>query len=76
MHCIEGWSNQHALNALRQGIRERRVSEAWIGEFPRYVWHKAGVTWYEARTNTGRPGEYHAYPMEDSVVPLGLKRYE
>jgi hypothetical protein len=62
MHCAEGWSDRQALNALRDGIREGRVSKAQIGEFPRYVWHRAGDTWYEAQTNTGTAGQYHAYP--------------
>jgi hypothetical protein len=37
-------------------------SDRQIGEFPRYVWHRAGDTWYEAQTNTGTAGQYHAYP--------------
>jgi hypothetical protein len=74
MHCADGWSNRQALNALRQSIREGRVSQAWIDEFPRRVWYKAGDTWYEAQTNVGTAGEYHAYPVEDSGVPLSLRR--
>jgi hypothetical protein len=73
MRCAEGWSNRNALNTLRDGIRAGRVSRGWIGRFPRYVWHRAGDIWYEAQTNTGTAGQYHAYPIEDSGVPLGLK---
>jgi hypothetical protein len=73
MPCAEGWSTQDALNALRVGIRGGKVSKAWIGKFPRYDWHRAGDIWYEAQTNTGTAGRYHAYPIEDSGVPLGLK---
>jgi hypothetical protein len=72
MICGGNWSEQQALNALRQAIREGRVSKAWLGGFPRYVWHKAGGTWYEAQTNTGTAGTYHAYPIDVFGVPLGL----
>jgi hypothetical protein len=72
MPCAENWSDQQALNALREAIRAGRISKAWVGEFPRYVWHRAGGIWYEAQTNTGTAGRYHAYPVEESGVPLGL----
>jgi hypothetical protein len=73
MHCPRDWSVREALNALRQAIRSGHVSKAWIGEFPRFVWHREGDVWYEARTENGTPGRYHAHPIEVTALPAGLK---
>jgi hypothetical protein len=74
MRCEAGWHLQQALNVLRDAIRDGRVSRAWVNGFPRYVWHKAGEVWYEAQTNQGNSGIYHAYPVEDSGIPPGLRK--
>jgi hypothetical protein len=29
--------------------------------------------WYEGCTNSGNPGEYHAYPIEIAGLPPGLE---
>lgn len=74
MRCEGGWPLQQVLNVLRQAIRMRHVSKAWVNGFPRYVWHRAGEVWYEAQTNPGTSGVYHAYPIEDDGVPRGLRK--
>lgn len=71
--CPPGWDNQSATNALREAIRRGRISEAWLGEVPRHVWHKAGDVYYEARTEKGTEGQYHAYPINPEGVPTGIR---
>lgn len=73
MLCPREWSVRQALNALRGAIRNRRVSRQWCGDFPRHVWHKEGDVWYEACTNVGTAGTYHAYPIENAGLPPDLK---
>jgi hypothetical protein len=73
MHCPREWSIRQALNPLRAAIRIRRISRQWCGDFPRHVWHKEGDVWYEACTNVGTAGTYHAYPIEEAGLPPDLK---
>jgi hypothetical protein len=73
MHCPRLWTVTQALNALRAAIRGRRVSRQWCGDFPRHVWHREGDVWYEACTNVGTAGTYHAYPIEEAGLPPDLK---
>lgn len=73
MHCTREWSLREAVNALRTAIRNRRVSRQWCGDFPRHVWHKEGDIWYEACTNVGTAGTYHAYPIELAGLPPGIE---
>jgi len=73
MLCPREWTKQQALNALRRAIRARRVSRSWCGAFPRHVWHREGDVWYEATTNVGTAGTYHAYPIEVTGLPPDLK---
>lgn len=72
-HCPREWTAGQALNALRAAIRERRVSRHWCGDFPRHVWHQEGDVWYEACTNVGTAGTYHAYPIEEAGLPPDLR---
>jgi hypothetical protein len=74
MHCPRDWSIQQALVAVRAAIRAKRVSRRWINGFPRHIWHKEGDVWYEARTETGTAGVYHAYPIEITGLPAGLEQ--
>jgi len=71
--CPKRWSVSGATAALRDGIRNGRVSEAWEDGFPRHVWHRDGDVVYEARHTRGPYGTYHAYPLEESQFPEGLK---
>jgi len=73
MLCPRDWTAGQALNALRAAIRARMVSRSWCGDFPRHVWHKEGDVWYEACTNVGTAGTYHAYPIEEAGLPPDLK---
>jgi hypothetical protein len=72
--CPRDFTLQEAGNAIRAAIRARRVSREWINGFPRHLWHKEGDQWYEACTNVGTAGTYHAYPIEVLSLPLGLQR--
>jgi len=71
--CPRRWSVKEATAALRAGIENCRVSEAWEDGFPRYVWHVDGQVVYEARHTRGPHGTYHAYPLEESQFPDGLR---
>ncbi len=62
-----------AARTLRESIRAGRVSKQWIDGYPRFVWHMAGETWYEATTKNGDPGLYHAYKIEPEGLPAGLR---
>jgi hypothetical protein len=73
-YCPENWTINRARICLREAIRARQVSRQWVGDFPRHVWHKEIDVWYEACTNQGTPGTYHAYPIEISGLPPGLGR--
>jgi hypothetical protein len=74
--CPREFTLQEAGNALRAAIRARMVSRDWVNGFPRHVWHKEGDQWYEACTNAGTAGTYHAYPIEVVGLPPGLQRHE
>jgi hypothetical protein len=72
--CPRNFTLQEAGNAIRAAIRARRVSRDWVNGFPRRLWHKEGDQWYEACTNVGTAGTYHAYPIEVLSLPPGLQR--
>jgi len=72
--CPRIFSLPQAGRALREAIRSRHISEDWVNGFPRRVWHREGDQWYEACTNTGTAGTYHAYPIEPAGLPAGLQR--
>lgn len=72
--CPRDFTLQQAGDALRKAIRAGRVCDRWIEGFPKLVWHREGNIWYEARTELGNLGTYHAYPVEDSSVPAELRR--
>jgi hypothetical protein len=74
MHCPRNWTRREAIVAIRHAIRSRHVSRRWTGGFPRHLWYGEGDVWYEARTNDGTPGVYHAYPVEIAALPAGLER--
>lgn len=73
--CPRSWTGREGINAVRQAIRSGQISKARLPEgFPRLIWHREGDVWYEACTNSAAPGEYHGYPVEVAVLPLGLIR--
>jgi hypothetical protein len=72
--CPRIFTLQEAGNAIRAAIRARRVSRNWVNGFPRRLWHKEGDQWYEASTNVGTAGTYHAYPIDAFSLPPGLQR--
>lgn len=71
--CPRDFTLQQAGDAIRDAIRNRRVSREWIDGFPRQVWHKEGNVWYAACTNAGNIGTYHAYPIDVAELPAGLR---
>ncbi|MBC9883110.1 hypothetical protein G8O24_38110 [Bradyrhizobium sp. INPA01-394B] len=71
--CPRDFTLQEAGDAMREAIKAGRVSKQWIDGFPRHVWHKEGDVWYEACTNAGTAGTYHAYPIDVNGLPAGLK---
>lgn len=70
--CPRIFTLQEAGDAIRTAIRNRRVSRDWVDGFPRRLWHRVGEQWYEASTNAGTAGTYHAYPLEPAGLPAGL----
>lgn len=70
--CPKEFSLPEAGMAIREAIRKGRVSVRWVNGFPKHVWHRDGDVWYEACTEAGTAGTYHAYPVE--VVPPELMR--
>ncbi len=74
-HCPREWTKREALNALRQALRARAISQARTNEgFPRHVWYLEHDCWYEARTENNSGGVYHGYPVEDYEVPERLRQ--
>jgi hypothetical protein len=71
--CPRDFTLQEAGDAMRAAIRAGRVSRQWVNGFPRQLWHKEGNVWYEASTHAGTAGTYHAYPIEVSGLPAGLR---
>jgi hypothetical protein len=71
--CPRDFTLQEAGDAMRAAILKGWVSERWINGFPRQIWHKDGNVWYEACTNSGTAGTYHAYPIEVFGLPAGLR---
>jgi hypothetical protein len=62
---VEGW--------LRDAVRDGLVSAVLEGEFPRYVWKRAGTQVYEARLSNARLGQYKGYPIEEHEAPGWLQ---
>ncbi|MGH3871921.1 MAG: hypothetical protein ACRDSR_10480 [Pseudonocardiaceae bacterium] len=54
---------------LRQAIRCGRTGGLWEGDFPRYVWHRVGQVWYEARLVNRELGQYKGYPLSPDERP-------
>lgn len=70
--CPKEFSLPAAGAAIREAILSRRVSARWVNGFPKHVWHRDGDVWYEACTEAGTAGTYHAYPIEVANLPPGL----
>lgn len=72
--CPRPWKGPEAREALRRALLKRNVSEFWENGYPRYIWYCDGENLvYEARLSGGRPGSYHAYPIEPIQVPKGVE---
>ena len=71
--CPRDFTFQQAGDAIRAAIKAGRVSRQWIDGFPKHLWHKEGEVWYEACTTAGTVGTYHAYPIDVSGLPAGLR---
>lgn len=72
--CGPGWPSPDQLKTyFATGGRFWGVSQDWINGFPRRLWHREGDQWYEASTNAGTAGAYHAYPLEPASLPVGLQ---
>jgi len=63
--CDPKWTFEDANRALKNAIRNGKVSPDVLEGFPRYAWHKDGDTLYEAVLSNQTLGEYHAYPLND-----------
>lgn len=48
------------------------MGEPWEGRFPRYVWHREGEVYYEARLTNRETGCYKGYPIEPTEYPEGI----
>jgi hypothetical protein len=58
---------------LKEAIRSGLVSSDWQGDFPRFAWHLAGETLYQAVLSNQVGGDYHAFPLESrDEWPKGL----
>jgi len=68
--CPRQWSDEDATKTLRIAVSRGHVSEIWEDGFPRYVWHRDGTVFYEARHTRGPLGSFHAYPIEEIQLPL------
>ncbi len=71
--CPKRWTDEDATKVLRAAVARGNVSEKWEEGFPRYVWHRDGEVFYEARHTRGPSGSFHAYPIEEMQAPQGLK---
>ena len=63
---VSGW--------LRSAIRRGATGAPWEGGgFPRYVWHKEGVTVFEGRLVNREAGSYKGYPLHEDEWPAGIE---
>lgn len=69
--CQKNWTVPEAQEALRRAIQNQWISSVWDNGFPKHIWYQDGENIYEARHSSGRPGTYHAYPIDRTEAPLG-----
>ncbi len=55
--------------ALVQAVQRVCVSQAFEGEFPRYVWGRIGGVPHVARLTNSDRGEYKGWPIEEHELP-------
>jgi hypothetical protein len=60
---------------LRIAINKGAFGRLWEGDFPRYVWYKAGETVYEGRLINRELGEYKGYPLERDEWPPDIDTF-
>ncbi len=71
--CDPRLADQYELTCwLQQAIREGRTGGQWDGDFPRYIWHRAGGVPYEARLVNRELGQYNGYPLAQDEWPETL----
>jgi hypothetical protein len=58
---------------LHDAMRAGNVSAYVEGDFPRYVWTRAGERVYEARLCNSGSGEYKGYPILPEEAPGWLR---
>lgn len=67
--CPKELSSATAVAWLRSAVRDRRVSAAFEGDFPRYVWARVDDDVYEARLTNSDQGQYKGYPILPNEAP-------
>ena len=70
--CPREITQDQAQTWLREAILAGATSALWEGDFPRYVWFKAGKIVYEGRLVNSGNGEYKGWPLAEDEWPAGL----
>ena len=61
--CDPRITRERAQAALRQAVRQRCVSEDFLGDFPRYIWGWLDGQPHVARLDNQEQGAYKAWPI-------------
>lgn len=67
--CDRGITREQAQEWLRQAMQDGACGDYWEGDFPRYLWIRAGNQCYEARLVNQGLGQYKGYPIESDEWP-------
>lgn len=70
--CPRELTQEQVQSWLRDAILRGAVSPLWEGEFPRYVWFKAGELAYQGRLVNSGTGGYKGWPITRDEWPVGL----
>jgi hypothetical protein len=70
--CDRDLTQHEAETWLREAILRGAISTKWDGDFPRYVWFKAGAVAYEGRLINSGTGEYKGWPLAETEWPSAL----
>ena len=66
---VIGITREQAQEWLRQDMQDGACGDYWEGDFPRYLWIRAGNQCYEARLVNQGLGQYKGYPIESDEWP-------